>query len=232
MDNNLDRFLLKHHMDKSYSIEQTAKILKHNRGQTKALSDFICSHLKFIHKIARDYGKTLCGHSIAIEDLFQNGILGFIEKIQKGDYNQDRNVKFYSMAVWWIRQNIQKTIANQWAVNLQPTKYKDYCSISMDNDESYKQYADTGKKDSENEYHELFQVAFSRLTEQEKDIVNHFFGVNGYPKQALREIALRYNRSSESIRKSKNIAIRKLRKFYKNEGLELSDFIGKDGLFS
>ncbi|MCL2282550.1 MAG: RNA polymerase sigma factor RpoD/SigA [Fibromonadales bacterium] len=82
-----------------------------------ALQKLICGNLRFVVSVARKYQ----GRGLSLLDLINEGNLGLFKAALRFDCEKD--VRFISYAVWWIRQSIQKAIFERiGAMRIPPNK--------------------------------------------------------------------------------------------------------------
>lgn len=90
------------------SREQEKVLLaKIKEGSREAMNLLVKSNLRFVVNIAHLYK----GQGLELGELISEGNLGLMEAARRFDASQ--KIKFISYAVWWVRQNITRAIAEK-----------------------------------------------------------------------------------------------------------------------
>lgn len=190
---------------------------KCKKGNLKAKNEILEANLRFVFDIARHY----TGRGVPILELISDGNMGLLKAIDKFDESKD--VKFISYAVWWIRQAMLESIKKRNAINfveIEPNIDNDSSmdkklieddedddsfnnDFSNENDEKSREVTDNQRN--------IIKNIIGTLSDRERDIVENYYGINDKKELTLTDIGKKYNLSSERVRQIKLNAIRKLR---------------------
>lgn len=188
------------------------------KGNTKAQNELLEANLKFVFDVAKHY----TSRGLPISDLISEGNMGLIKAINKFDESKD--VKFISYAVWWIKQSILDAIRRNNLLNvveidtcetnnltLERTISDEEDEIVGKNDKYFSNQSDEENKEVTQEQKEVISKLLNTLSDRERDIIENYYGLGNNKELTLLEIGEKLNLSVERIRQVKLKAIRKLR---------------------
>lgn len=105
---SLDKYLLEIGRVELISAEEEVELARRIRmGDQKALDRLTKANLRFVVSVAKQYQN----QGLTLPDLINEGNLGLIKAAQR--FDETRGFKFISYAVWWIRQSILQSLAEQ-----------------------------------------------------------------------------------------------------------------------
>jgi len=107
-ENSLALYLKEIGKNKTLSIEEEAiAAVRIRKGDRKALEKLVKANLRFVVSVSRNYQN----QGLPLSDLINEGNLGLIRAAKR--FDEKKNFKCISYAVWWIRQAILQALAEQ-----------------------------------------------------------------------------------------------------------------------
>ena len=107
-ESSLARYFKKIGKNKPLSFEEEADLaVRIRNGERKALETLVKANLRFVVSVSRNYQN----QGLPLSDLISEGNLGLIRAAKR--FDEKKNFKFISYAVWWIRQAILQSLADQ-----------------------------------------------------------------------------------------------------------------------
>ncbi len=241
--------------------EEETLLKRIQHGDQKAKGRLILANLRFVVSVAKRYRFI---NDVPFEDLVAVGNLGLMRAARR--FDQNRNVRFISYAVWWVRQAIIQTISMHThpirlplnrvhlalklkkieenlgkKLNRRPTLVELAKAASMTTDEIRKFFAgnpvvvsmDSTPVDSEEDLYlrdsipdfnadplvqserksmnEEIQKVFVSLSEREKIVLKHRFGLQQSKAHTLEEIGKLLGLTRERVRQIEAQALQKLK---------------------
>lgn len=105
---SLDKYLQEIGKVNLINSDQEADLArKIKQGDQKSLEALTRANLRFVVSVAKQYQN----QGLSLGDLINEGNLGLIKAAQR--FDETRGFKFISYAVWWIRQSILQSLAEQ-----------------------------------------------------------------------------------------------------------------------
>jgi len=107
-ESSLALYLKEISKNKTLSLEEEAVLaVKIRQGDRRALERLVKANLRFVVSVCRNYQN----QGLPLSDLINEGNLGLIRAAKR--FDEKKNFKFISYAVWWIRQAILQALAEQ-----------------------------------------------------------------------------------------------------------------------
>jgi RNA polymerase primary sigma factor len=107
-ETSLEIYLKEISKNSALPAEEEARLAVRIRvGDKKALEKMIKANLRFVVSVARNYQN----QGLPLGELISEGNLGLIQAAKR--FDEKRNFKFISYAVWWIRQAILRALADR-----------------------------------------------------------------------------------------------------------------------
>ena len=108
LPNPLSQYMKEIGKIKLLSKEEEIKLAEAiKEGDPKATQEMVRRNLKYVVTVANKYR----GFGISLQDLIEEGNIGLIQAAKRFDVS--KNVKFITYAVWWVKQAIMHSLAEQ-----------------------------------------------------------------------------------------------------------------------
>ena len=259
-ERNMEIYITQIKKNKPLSKSEEVKVaIGIKRGNKKDLERLVKANLGFVISVAKKYQ----GQGLGLEDLISAGNIGLITAAKKFDPN--KNWKFISYAVWWIRQSIIITLTDQARIVRVPLRGVQYmqkiqkttCDFIQKNNRTptteevskitgikkhlilYAVMGNTAKVSfdatigsSENMFYDLYynenqektscvaeqndlakkiDEILDEFTPRDKNIIQRYYGLNGYAPEIMDDIGEIHNITRERVRQILQRVLKSLR---------------------
>ncbi len=104
---SLDKYLQDIGKEELITADEEVQLAQRvKQGDQRALEKLVKANLRFVVSVARNYQN----QGLPLSDLINEGNIGLIRAAHR--FDEKKNFKFISYAVWWIRQAILQSLAN------------------------------------------------------------------------------------------------------------------------
>ncbi len=105
---SLDKYLTEIGREDLINAEQEVELaIRIKQGDQQALAKMVRANLRFVVSVSKQYQN----QGLSLPDLINEGNLGLIKAAKR--FDETRGFKFISYAVWWIRQSILQSLAEE-----------------------------------------------------------------------------------------------------------------------
>ena len=121
----LDRYLKDINNIQLLTLEEEKELTTKAKTESAAMEKLVKANLRFVISVAKQYQN----NGMPLEDLINEGNLGLMKAVYK--FEPSKEIKFISYAVWWIRQTILQSLAdNARMVRLPSNKLNDLYKVN------------------------------------------------------------------------------------------------------
>ncbi len=195
-------------------------ILKAKEGDLKAQNEILTANLRFVFNVASRYK----GKGATISDLISEGNMGLVKAIQK--FDPEKDVKFISYAVWWIRNSMQEFIKKRQACLNYEKDENTFLNhpvitnnFTRDENDEYvikkevimSDEEDEAKRELHKNQKKIVDKILEKLSWRERYIVEQYYGIDKKEEKNLEEIGNDLGITKERVRQIKEQSLKKLR---------------------
>ena len=182
---------------------------KIQKGDNNALNKLVKHNLRFVVLTAKKYRSMT---DVSFADLISEGNIGLIKAAKKFDPN--RNIRFVSYAVWWIKASINDCI-EQYKGNIEFNVMDDLQIVNITERDNMYELVNDDFERRMNDIHSrssAIEDLIQCLEDREKKIIMLFYGIGeNHREMNLEEISKELSLTKERVRQIKDNALVKMK---------------------
>ena len=213
--------LLQQHMDGDASVLE--QLYEQNIGLIKRLAERCLVDFGYLLQDAGDSENVASHIGELRQELFSEGALAFFEQIQSSTYDPSRG-KLTTFLYPFIKGAMYRWLERYKNDEIRTVSICDLTHDGEDNEPF--EFPDTQSQSVDQIVYqkiclELLQELFDGLSERDKSILGHSFGIYGYEKYSLDELGLKEILTMDGVIKARETAMVRLQKMYNGSRLHL-----------
>jgi RNA polymerase primary sigma factor len=198
-------------------VRESELLKKAQKNDMFARQEILESNLRFVFNVANKYK----GKGVPMEDLISEGNVGLVTAIDRFDEKKD--VKFISYAVWWIKQSIQDCIKK----NSYKNEFEEYADDSLSSNDKIKSSDEelskditnlsfvveeeiSSKKELDTNQKYIISKLLKKLDDKGQYVMKAYYGIDQNP-MTLEDIGDELGLSKERIRQIREKSLKFLR---------------------
>lgn len=198
-------------------VRESELLKKAQKNDFFARQEILESNLRFVFNVANKYK----GKGVPMEDLISEGNVGLVTAIDR--FDEKRDVKFISYAVWWIKQSIQDCIKK----NAYKNEFEGYADDNLSCNDSIKSSDEelskdminksfvteeeaSAKKELDTNQKYVISKLLKKLDDKGRYVMKAYYGIDQNP-MTLEDIGDELGLSKERIRQIKEKSLKFLR---------------------
>ena len=175
-------------------------------GDQTSLEKIVRSNLRFVVGVAKKFR----GSGLPFEDLISWGNIGLLNAVDK--FDEERGFEFISFAVWYVKAEITKALAETGETIRIPTNLDmSFSYKELEQNDSFTYVTDEEEIFNKSELIIELESILSSLTDLEFRIITSFYGFKKEFPESMKSISESLNMSEENVRRIIRQAEAKLR---------------------
>lgn len=194
-----------------------------NIGLIKQIAERCLMDFGYLSQDAGNSGNAASHIGELRQELFSEGALAFFEQIQSSTYDPSRG-KLTTFLYPFIKGEMYRWLERYKNAEIRTVSI---CDLTPDGEDSEPfEFPDTQSQSVDQIVYqkiclELLQELFDGLSERDKSILGHSFGVYGYKKYSLDELGLKEILTTDGVIKAREAALLRLQKLYNGSRLRV-----------